>query len=75
MRAVESLDQLTRKLEERTKRFNELLNGPLYHPMMPFVITRLQHALLAVALSSDDAWQALERHCAERDRQDRDQAV
>ena len=64
-----------KKLQDRTTRFNELLNGPLYHPLMPFVITRLQHALLAVVLSSDDAWTALERHCADREKRDGETAV
>jgi len=49
------------------ERFNELLNGPLAHPMMPFMITRLSLALKAVVDATGKAGEdALEAHCWER---------
>ena len=53
------------------ERFNELLNGPLHHPMVPFVITRLSLALKAVVDATGEAGEkALEDHCAAREAQD-----
>lgn len=53
------------------ERFNELLNGPLHHPMITFVITRLTMALRAVVEECGPAGEAaLEAHCAARERQD-----
>lgn len=54
------------------ERFNELLNGPLAHPMGPFTITRLALALRAVVEATGEAGEkALEEHCRDRDEQDR----
>jgi hypothetical protein len=54
------------------ERFNELLNGPLHHPMVPFVITRLALALRDVVNATGKAGEeALERHCREREESDR----
>ena len=53
------------------ERFNELLNGPLSHPLMPFVITRLATALRAVVeATGEDGDEALERFCAGREELD-----
>jgi hypothetical protein len=53
------------------KRFNELLRGPLSHPMPMFVITRLILALRDVVESTGkQGEEALERHCHERELQD-----
>ncbi len=52
-------------------RFNELLNGPLHHPMPGFTITRLALALQFVVQSTGDAGEkALEEWCREREEQD-----
>jgi hypothetical protein len=53
------------------QRFNELLNGPLSHPMPMFVITRLALALRAVVEATGEPGdRALEQHCAAREAQD-----
>lgn len=53
------------------RRFEELVNGPLGHPMIPFRLTRLVLALRAVVDATGDAGdRALEEHCASRERQD-----
>jgi hypothetical protein len=53
------------------ERFNQLLEGPLGHPMIPFRITRLALALWAVLEATGKTGaNALEAHCAERERQD-----
>ena len=53
-------------------RFNELLEGPLNHPLLPFQITRLVLALRHVVESTGEAGeQALEAYCRDRDEQDR----
>jgi hypothetical protein len=50
-----------------TERFNELLNGPLGHPLPIFAITRLALALRAVVDATGEAGdKALEDHCAGR---------
>jgi len=55
------------------ERFNELLNGPLSHPMPMFAITRLAMALRTVVQETGAIGDtALERYC--RERQDRDEA-
>jgi hypothetical protein len=55
------------------ERFNELLQGPLYHPVPMFTITRLSLALRAVLDATGEAGaQALETWCAEREGRDRD---
>jgi len=57
----------------KSERFNELLNGPLYHPMVGFTITRLALALRAVVEATGEAGEkALEEHCAARERRDRE---
>jgi hypothetical protein len=54
------------------ERFNELLNGPLAHPLVPFTITRLALALRSVVEATGEAGErALEDHCADREAQDR----
>lgn len=54
------------------ERFNELLNGPLWHPMVSFAITRLALALRAVVEATGKAGEdALEKHCADREESDR----
>jgi hypothetical protein len=53
------------------ERFNELINGPLGHPLIPFRITRLCLALRAVVEATGPSWdRALEEHCASRQAQD-----
>lgn len=55
-------------------RFNELLAGPLAHPLVPFRISRLALALRAVVEATGEAGEkALEAYCAER--QGRDESV
>jgi hypothetical protein len=47
------------------ERFNQLLNGPLNHPLIPFVITRLSQALLFVVEQTGEGGEkALEQFCA-----------
>jgi hypothetical protein len=54
------------------ERFNELLNGPLGHPMPLFHCMRLAHALVYVVMKTGQAGdQALEEHCASREQLDR----
>ena len=54
------------------ERFNELLNGPLSHPMPMFSITRLALALRAVLEATGEAGdRALEVYCADRDARDK----
>lgn len=53
------------------ERFNELLNGPLSHPLPMFTITRLALALRCVPeATGKEGEAALEAHC--RDRETRD---
>jgi len=53
-------------------RFNELLNGPLMHPLPFFTITRLARALaIVVERTGPIGEQALEQFCLEQDREDR----
>ncbi len=53
------------------KRFNELLHGPLSHPMPMFTITRLALALMAVVEATGEAGErALEAHCHARELRD-----
>jgi len=55
-----------------SERFNELLNGPLSHPLPMFTITRLALALSAVVEATGEAGEkALEAHCADREARDR----
>lgn len=50
-----------------SERFNELLNGPLSHPMPMMMINRLAIALRVVLeAGGESATKALEEHCAER---------
>jgi hypothetical protein len=54
-----------------TERFNELVNGPLSHPMPLFGITRLVLALRAVVDATGKAGDdALEEHCRMRQEAD-----
>lgn len=58
------------------ERFNELLNGPLSHPLVAFTVTRLALALRAVVEATGIAGEkALEMHCAEREQQDQENAA
>lgn len=53
------------------ERYNELLNGALYHPLIPMQIARLALALRAVVEATGEAGdEALEEHCKQRDAQD-----
>ena len=52
--------------------FNELLNGPLMHPMPMFTIQRLALALrMVLEAGGEPAAQALRSYCADRERRDR----
>jgi hypothetical protein len=53
------------------ERFNELMYGPLSHPLLPFRFTRLMLALRAVVDSSPEAEKAFEQYCCELDRLER----
>jgi len=54
-----------------TERFNELLNGPLHHPLPMFAISRLALALHDVIEATGQAGEdALEKHCAAREARD-----
>jgi hypothetical protein len=53
------------------RRFTELLNGPLSHPLPQFTMTRLAIALKFVVQETGEAGErALEEHCASRQAQD-----
>lgn len=53
------------------ERFNELLNGPLSHPLPMFTITRLSLALMAVVEATGaEGEKALEAYCEQRAVQD-----
>lgn len=53
------------------QRFNELLNGPLSHPLPMFAITRLAIALKTVVDATGTAGEtALESHCQDREESD-----
>jgi len=54
-----------------SERFNQLLNGPLSHPLPVFTLSRLSLALYAVVQATGEAGdKALEDHCREREEQD-----
>lgn len=64
--------EIEKEVPVTNERFNELLNGPLHHPLPMFAITRLAIALRAVVEATGDAGsRALERHCTARDARDR----
>lgn len=51
--------------------FNQLLEGPLSHPMIPFQITRLTLALAAVVQATGkQGADALRSYCAGREERD-----
>ena len=53
------------------ERFNELLAGPLHHPMPMFAVTRIALALRDVVERCGEAGErALELHCSGRAEQD-----
>ena len=53
------------------EKFNELLNGPLWHPMPAFIITRLALALRCVVKATGEAGEkALLDFCNERQERD-----
>lgn len=53
------------------ERFDELVNGPLSHPLPMFSITRLAMALRAVVEAAGEVGEkALESHCEQRAQQD-----
>lgn len=61
-----------RKRNMTDKRFEELVNGPLSHPMIPFKLTRLMLALRAVVEMTGQAGEdALEAYCRDREAEDR----
>ena len=48
--------------------FNQLINGPLNHPMLPLKLSRLLLALRCVVVATGpEGAEALRRHCEERD--------
>lgn len=54
-----------------SERFNQLLNGPLSHPLPMMAITRLALALkIVLDAGGPEAEKALEEHCRERTRRD-----
>lgn len=54
-----------------TKRFNELLNGPLHHPLPAFSFTRVALALAYVLdVCGESADKALEDYCKLRGKKD-----
>ena len=58
-----------------SERFNELLAGPLSHPMPILMLNRLAIALFTVVTATGEAGaRALEEHCKERQERD-DNAV
>lgn len=53
------------------KRFNELLGGPLAHPLPIMMVNRLAMALrIVLEAGGPAAEKALEEHCRERDERD-----
>lgn len=71
--AKEQTDDSVKMTDDR---FNELLNGPLAHPMFMFRLTRLQMALREVVDSCGAAGiEALERHCRQREESDQRKAA
>lgn len=55
----------------QAERMNELLTGPLWHPLMPLHITRLALALAFVVNATGTAGEsALEQYCRDRQEQD-----
>lgn len=57
------------------ERFNELLEGPLNHPLVPLLITRLVLALRSVVEATGQGGDnALEEHCRQRQAQDEQNA-
>ena len=68
-------DKMVQQLKEKMDRFNQLLNGPMAHPLLPFRLTRMQNALFTVAVSCPEAWENLERYCRQREQQDREQLL
>ena len=57
------------------ERFNELLAGPLAHPVPLLTVSRLVLALKAVVDATGDAGEkALEEYCAAREREDSGEA-
>lgn len=74
IKAIEQLTQQQRGAGMTDARFNELLAGPLAHPLVPFRISRLALALKAVVDATGEAGaRALEAYAAARD--ERDEAV
>jgi hypothetical protein len=54
-----------------TERFNQLINGPLGHPMPQFMLTRLARALLHVVEATGKAGDdALEQFCLDQQMSD-----
>lgn len=54
------------------ERFNQLLNGPLAHPLMPFRISRLGQALaFVVSMTGQAGARALELWCRDREAHDK----
>ena len=56
------------------ERFNQLLNGPLNHPIPMFTITRLVRALMfVVERVGEEGELALEEFCAQQQQDDESQ--
>jgi hypothetical protein len=54
------------------ERFNELLNGPLAHPVFPMRLNRLVLALRHIVEATEHGAAILEAYCANREDQDRE---
>jgi hypothetical protein len=58
------------------ERFNQLVNGPLHHPMPMFSLMRMMMALRFVVDTTGEAGErALEEHCAERQAADEESPI
>ena len=58
------------------QRFNQLMNGPLSHPMPHFAIMRLALALRVVVEATGEAGaEALEEYCRQRQQEDELEAL
>jgi hypothetical protein len=58
------------------ERFNQLLRGPLHHPLPMFTLTRLAIALRTVVDATGEAGErALEEHCRSREGLDQRNAM
>ena len=59
----------------KDERFNQLLLGPLHHPLPMFTMTRLAMALrVVVEVTGEVGEKALEEHCRQREEDDQRKA-